>query len=168
MRVDAAFYLQINEFRGVRSVQLQMIDLRPAVGPSGREQECLDLVDRLVTGADLTAGEADRLLLGREQFVALWRAIERLEREQQESTPRLPALRRLAGSLSGSESFLRAAVGVEIFAERGLVSLHTEGETMSLHPLAGHKADLEQSAYMVRLRRTLRDETKGGAAYGHG
>jgi single-stranded-DNA-specific exonuclease len=167
-RVDAAFYLQINEFRGVKTVQLQMIDLRPAIGPSGRERECLELVDRLVSGDDLTAGEADRLLLGRDQFVALWRAIERMEREQLESIPRLPALRRLAGSLSGSESFLRAAVGVEIFAERGLVSLHMEGETMSLHPLAGQKADLEQSAYMVRLRRTLRGETKGGAAYGHG
>ena len=30
-RVDAAFYLQINEFRGISSVQLQMIDLRPSV-----------------------------------------------------------------------------------------------------------------------------------------
>ena len=40
MRVDAAFHLQVNEFRGVSSVQLQLVDLRPAVLPSVREREC--------------------------------------------------------------------------------------------------------------------------------
>ena len=50
MRVDAAFHLQLNEFRGVSSVQLQLVDLRPAAGPSQRERECLELVERLVSG----------------------------------------------------------------------------------------------------------------------
>lgn len=36
-RVDVAFYPQINEFRGLRSVQLQVVDLRRAMtrGPVG-------------------------------------------------------------------------------------------------------------------------------------
>ena len=36
-RVDAAFYLQVNEFRGNRSVQMQIVDIRPSLCGSARE-----------------------------------------------------------------------------------------------------------------------------------
>ena len=155
MRVDAAFHLQVNEFRGVSSVQLQLVDLRPAVLPSVRERECLELVERLTAGGTVTVREAARLLPDREQFAALWRAIERMERECGGELSRLPALRRLAGAVNGTESFLRAVLGVEVFAERGLITLSVQEDQMSLHPRPGRRADLEQSVYMRALRRTL-------------
>ena len=155
MRVDAAFHLQINEFRGSSSVQLQLIDLRPALGPSVRERECLELVGRLVSGGALTEREAIRLLPRREQFVSLWRAIERLDREELWEGGRLPMLRSLAAALDGTESFLRAAVGLEIFAERGLVAVTVREERMTLRPLPGRRADLEESVHMEALRRAL-------------
>ena len=158
MRVDAAFHLQINEFRGVSSVQLQLVDLRPAAGPSQRERECLELVERLIGGQAVTAEEALRLLPERRQFAALWRAIERLELEGSASASRLPTLRRLAGALDGSESFLRSALGVEVFAERGLVTLELREDMMILRPVPGRRADLEQSAYVRALRRALGQE----------
>ncbi|MBD5160482.1 MAG: single-stranded-DNA-specific exonuclease RecJ [Oscillibacter sp.] len=161
MRVDAAFHLQINEFRGVNSIQLQLVDLRPAAGPSQRERECLELVDRLVGDGGVTAEEAVRLLPERRQFAALWRAIERLELEGEASACRLPILRRLAGALDGAESFLRAALGVEVFAERGLVTLVVQEDMMILRPVPGRRADLEQSAYVRRLRRVLGQDEKG-------
>ena len=161
MRVDAAFHLQINEFRGVSSVQLQLVDLRPAAGPSQREQECLELVERLTGGQAVTAGEALRLLPERRQFAALWRAIERLELEGMGAASRLPTLRRLAGALDGSESFLRSALGVEVFAERGLITLEVREDMMILRPVPGRRADLEQSAYVRALRRTLGQNEKG-------
>ena len=102
------------------------------------------------------------LLPAREQFVALWRAIERLEQEGCPCAPRLPTLRRLAGVLDGSDSFLRAVLAVEVFAERGLVSLAVEEESIRLHPIPDRKADLEQSVYMIRLRRALANEERGG------
>ena len=49
-RVDAAFYLQINEFRGSRTVQLQMVDIRPSLCASGREQEALTLAHHIAGG----------------------------------------------------------------------------------------------------------------------
>ncbi len=159
-RVDAAFYLQINEFRGCSSVQLQMVDLRPAQGPSGRERECLELLERLSAGEVLTRREAARLLPERGQFAALWRAIERGEREGQAPQGRLPTLRRLAGALGGPEPFLRAALGVEVFYERELITLDCREDMMILHPIAGRKADLEQSAYIIRLRRLLGQEER--------
>ena len=160
-RVDAAFYLQINEFRGASSVQLQMIDLRPSVEPSGRERECLDLVERLVRGGRVTGKEARRLLPGREQFVALWRCLERLDRDGPLCCHRLPLLRRLAASLEGADSFLRAALGVEVFAERGLIALTPRDDRLSLRLQPGRRADLEQCAYILRLRRILGNEEKG-------
>ncbi len=160
MRVDAAFYLQINEFRGVSSVQLQMIDMRPAADPSLREQECLDLVDRLLSGEELTAREAGRLLPERRQFASLWRAIERRETETQISG-RLPTLRSLAGALDGAESFLRSAMGLEVFAERGLITMETREDTLEIHIRPGQRANLEDSAYMRRLRRILNQDRKG-------
>ena len=155
MRVDAAFHLQINEFRGVSSVQLQLVDLRPSAGPSRRERECLDLVERLVSGGAVTEQEALRLLPDREQFAALWRAIGRMERESWPVCAQAPTLRRLAGALEGADCFLRAALGVEVFAERGLITLSVQEDRMSLHPRPGRRADLEQSVYMRALRRTL-------------
>ena len=159
MRVDAAFHLQINEFRGVSSVQLQLVDLRPAAEPSQRERECLELIERLTAGEPVSTAEAVRLLPERRQFAALWRAIERMDTAE-DDVSRLPALRRLAGALEGTESFLRAALGLEVFAERGLVSLERREDRMIVRPVPGRRADLEQSAYMRRLRRILGQEEK--------
>ena len=161
-RVDAAFYLQINEFRGASSVQLQLIDLRPSLLPSAGEQDSLELLDRLVGGKSITAQDALRLLPERQQFVALWRTIERMEQEGSHCIDQFPTLRRLAVSLSGSDAFLRAATCVAVFAERGLVSLERNDGTLSVRPIAGRRADLEESEYMVRLRKTIEQQLKGG------
>ena len=160
-RVDAAFYLQINEFRGNSSVQLQMIDLRPSVEPSGREKECLELVERLIRGGKVTERDATRLLPSREQFIALWRCLERLGRSGPFCCHRLPMLRRLAASLDGGDSFLHAAFGVEVFAERGLISLTSRDDRLVLCLQPGRRADLEESVYMARLYRILGKEEKG-------
>ena len=162
MRVDAAFHLQLNDFRGVSSVQLQLVDLRPAASPSIRERECLELVGRLVSDGPITAQEAARLLPDREQFAALWRAIGRMEREGCGPQGRLPTLRRLAGALDGTESFLRAALGVEVFAERELITISVQEDMMIVQPMPGRRADLEQSAYVRRLRQALGQDRKGG------
>ena len=160
-RVDAAFYLQINEFRGNSSVQLQMIDLRPSVEPSGRERECLELVERLIRGGKVTERDAARLLPSREQFIALWRCLERLGRSGPCCCHRLPMLRRLAASLDGGDSFLHAAFGVEVFAERGLISLTSRDDRLVMCLQPGRRADLEESTYMARLYRILGKEEKG-------
>ena len=162
MLVDAAFNLQINEFRSVSTVQLQIIDLRPAQGFTPRERRDLDLVDRLIAGAEVSREEAERMLPERGQFAALWRAAVRLEREGGPAASRAVTLRRLMGAVEGDEPFLRAAVGLEVFAERGLITLGSREDMMILHPVPGRRADLEQSFYMRELRRALGEEEKGG------
>lgn len=153
--VDAAFHLQVNEFRGVSSVQLQMLDLRPAVSPCGLEIERVELLERFVRGGSVSRGEAKRLLPERPQMANLWRSVCRAYRDDPLPRPSVPALRRFAAALGGPEAFLRAALGLAIFQERGLVTIRREGNTMVVCPVSGVRADLEESVYMRRLRDAL-------------
>ena len=95
-RVDAAFYLQINEFRGNRTVQLQMVDIRPSLTVSTREDECLHLLERCLRGDRLLPKEAVHLLPSRSQCVQLWRALEHTVPPEGLTACYLPLLRELS------------------------------------------------------------------------
>lgn len=73
-----------------------------------------------MAGETLLPKEAVRLLPSREQFVRLWRMLERTVPKEGVQTPYLPYIRALAEELPGAEPFLRAAFCLEIFRERGL------------------------------------------------
>ena len=152
-RVDAAFYLQANTFRGATTLQLQLIDLRPSLTPSRHEGEALDLLHRLLEGEPLTAQEAGRLNASRDQFGACWLALGRRLRSGKAAEPLLPFIRQLAAEAGGSESFLRTALSLAVFRERGLVSLSLREDilTASLNPTQG-KVDLFACPYLARLR----------------
>ena len=157
MRVDAAFYLQANTFRGNTTLQLQLIDIRLSLTPSRHEAADLELLDRLVAGGPLTAQETSRLNASREQFGAYWVLLERRLRQGKAEEDLLPFLRQLAAQAGGGESFLRAGLALRVFDERGLLSMNQEGGrlTLCLNPIQG-KVDLFASPYLSRLR--------GGAA----
>ena len=162
-RVDAAFYLQVNEFRGARSVQMQLVDLRPSLTASGREEESLQLLDQCLAGEDLTAKEATRLLPSREQFVRAWRSLQKAVPEEGLDVDYLPLLRSLATVLGGPDPFLRTALCLEVFVEMGLLRLRRTGDRVLLQ-LAGQgkKVDLESSAYLRRLHGILDIPYRGG------
>jgi len=159
-RVDAAFYLQVNDFRGNRTVQLQVVDLRSSRSPSQRERESLALAAALTAGVALTPQEAARLLPSREQFVRLWQSIVRTVPGEEED--RLPLLRRLAGQVGGAEPFLRAEVGLAVFAERGLIALEEAEEVLRITIRSRNKVVLEESCHLQRLRRLLEGDGEGG------
>ncbi len=162
-RVDAAFYLQINEFRGARSVQLQMVDLRPSLTASGREEESLALLRRCVDGEALTPREAARLLPSREQFVRGWRALQKTVPAAGLEADYLPLLRSLAAALGGADPFLRSALCLEVFAERGLLRVARTGDRAQLQlTCQGKRVDLEDSVYLRQLRRILEIPSRGG------
>ena len=164
-RVDAAFYLQINEFRGNRDIQLQLVDLRPSLTPSGREEESLQLLERCLTGGQVLPKEAMRLIPSREQFVRLWRTLQKTVPPDGLTTPYLPLLRMLASALGGTDALLRSALCLEIFAERGLLSQSRCGDEITvLLTNRGIKVDLEESPYLRRLRDILDQPHRGGGA----
>lgn len=158
-RVDAAFYLQVNEFRGSRTVQLQMVDLRPSLRPSGREQESLALAEQCAARPPISARDARRLLPTREQFAAAWRFLERTVPEGGLTTGYLPLLRTLAAELGKAEPFPRAALCLAVFAERGLLTLERQGDDVTLHLHRGRKVVLGQSPHLLWLHENIE---KGG------
>ena len=149
-RVDVAFTPQINEFRGNRTVQLQVCDLRAA--PTRMEAEQA-LYDRLRRGEALSAQEAASLIPSREEFAAVWRYLNghaRLGRVEDTA-------RRLARCVSRCygirETVMRTMVCLEVMDERGLIQVEqsTDHLRIDLCRVEG-KVDLEESSLMKRLR----------------
>jgi len=157
MRVDAAFYLQANTFRGNTTLQMQLVDIRPSLTPSRHQAEALALLNRLVEGAPITPQETSRLQTTRDQLVPYWRVLERQLRGGKLETEHLPFLRQLARDAAAEngtgENFLRAALALEVFHERGLLTRVQQGDTLTLHlnSVQG-KVDLAACPYLLRLQ----------------
>ena len=151
-RLDAVFTPQINEFRGSRTVQLQICDLRPAPTRAQLEQE---LFQRLQAGTELSRWEAGLLLPSRQDFARLWRFLEHnCVGGWMEAGPAL--LRQAARQGDGRSAYGRTLVCLHVMGDRGLIRLERD----QLHLCRPeNKVDLEQAQLMRRLRAFLEDET---------
>ena len=149
-RVDVCFTPQINEYRGWRSVQLQICDLRPARTRAEAEEE---LFRRLIDGGDVTAAEASALLPTRQEFANLWRYLSsRRESGCIEETARRLA-RNVARSCGAREEFMRTQVCLAVFHDRGLVRVEQVTDHLRIRVLdSEEKVDLEEARLMRRLR----------------
>ncbi len=153
-RLDVAFTPQINEFRGRRSVQLLVTDLREA---ATRAQSERSLYERFRAGADLTPREAEQLIPSRAEFAAVWRYLnaKRAGGTVEETAAHLT--RGVSRSYGVRETYMRTMVCLEVFEERGLIRSERRGEALRIELSApAEKVDLEQSPTLRRLRR-LRD-----------
>lgn len=147
-RVDVAFTPQINEFRGRRTVQLVVQDVRQTAGRGERDRE---VYQKYRQGETLSAAEAQSLIPSREEFEALWRQLRAQAPFTLEPVGQMPRwavqLTRRPGCLA------RTMVGLEVFSERGLIDLENGSGRVSvtLRP-RGPKVDLEQSPILMELR----------------
>ena len=137
--VDLAFCPQINDFRGHRSVQLLVEDIRP----SDYRSLCRDVL----TDAPLSALDRDLLLPQRADFVCVWKRLQQLGGEVSDETEAL--LRRI----SSCRHPAMISVCLKVFAEAKLADVRLEGDTLrvSLHKNCP-KTDLESMPLMQRLR----------------
>ena len=163
-RVDVAFTPQINEYRGSRTVQLQLCDLREA--PTRAQAERI-LYEKLRGGMPLTRREAEMLLPERDEFAAVWRFLRRnaCDRPLEDSVSRL--VKTIARTFPAQRPYIRTMVCLEVMDERGLIDMEHAADRLciSLHENSP-KVDLEQSAIMIQLRSILREE--GGQEYSAG
>ncbi len=150
-RLDLVFHPQINEFRGSRTVQLQICDLRPAPTRSQLERE---LFRRLREGEELSRWEAGLLLPSRKDFARLWRFLERTCAEgRTDAGPSL--LKQAARRPDGRYAYGRTLVCLHVMEDRGLLRLEQSRLCLE-HP--EQKVDLEQAELMRRLRVFLDEE----------
>ncbi|MCI8525694.1 MAG: single-stranded-DNA-specific exonuclease RecJ [Oscillospiraceae bacterium] len=149
--VELAFTPQINEFRGVRSVQLNVVDIRSAAeaGQYARER---DLYARHCAGG-LTAQEAAMLLPQRPEFVAVWRYLAS-HSQCGELEDECGCMSRKISRYAGiPASFVRTQICLDVFAEQGLISLRQTGRTIHITLTSGgRKADLDASRILMRLK----------------
>lgn len=147
-RVDVAFSPQINDYHGKRTVQLVLQDVREMTrGIHERE-----LYEKYRRGEALTCREAKALIPTRSEFEALWRYLRAQAPLWMESPPHLSY--RLAQTMELQESLGRTMIGLEVFAERGLLSIETAAQdrfNVTLRP-RGPKVDLEESPVLTALR----------------
>ncbi len=160
-RVDAAFYLQVNEFRGNRTVQMQMVDLRPSLFPSSREQEALKLLEKFLSGKRISGKESHRLVPSRGQLAAVWRSLERAVPAGGAAVAYLPLLRTISAAATGAEPFLHTAFALELFRERGLLEMEHSGDEVYITLHHEKKVQLQDSPYLKTLTAL---ERKGGEA----
>lgn len=147
-RVDAAFYPQINEFRGRRTVQLNIIDLRATnVMPT-----CMDAL----FGIEPDPWTAANLCPERADFVISWRwlqgkggAVSCVAEELRDWGP--------AGMHPAK--FL---VCLGIMRDEGLISLEVSDGRLTVRALEREgKADLDNSPRLIHMR-ALRDRIASG------
>ena len=155
-RVDVVFSPQINEFRGIRTVQLQIADIRPA--PSRAQMERA-VYEKFFRGEPLTAGEARFLLPSRAEFAGLWRWLERQSISGGTVEDSLLRIARGVSRWAGQQEVpARTMLCLEVFQERGLIDLHTHvGRIRITVRRPEEKVDLEASEILRRLREAVRE-----------
>lgn len=164
-RVDAAFYLQSNTFRGKTTLQLQMIDLRLSRTASRHEAESLELICRFLSQGVVTPQEIDRLNASIEQYRSFLRAMRHLLPDSHAQVAELPFFRAVGEAAGGRESFLRAAFALAVFEERKLIRVKArDGGLMDITLLPWENSvDLYACPFLQRLQRGA-ETWEGGQA----
>ena len=148
--VDVAFLPQINCYQGERSLQMNVIDIRPScTAPCGTET----VHYRALLDGSLAAPDADCLLPDRERLAMVWRYLAAQTEQPIQEAP-ICLCRKIVRWSGKALSLEQLMTCLDIFRDAGLLChqrLHNY-MTITLTPGTG-KADLNQSATMQRLRK---------------
>ena len=145
--VDIAFHPQVNEFRGERTVQLNVLDIRPSCGFECSPQ--MDGHSRIASGT-LTSEDAARLLPDRNILSAIWRYLASLERTIKEDP--LCLCRKIVRWANRPLSLGQMLTCLDIFRDVGLLNYTRHHKHIFLELTPGtEKADLNQSRTMQIL-----------------
>ncbi len=151
--VEAAFTPQINEYRGVRSVQLSLVDIRPDAEVLSAQDRDRAAYGRLQHG-DESADDAALLLPERRQFVALWRYLAACAQEGVVYEELGCLSRKVSRCARLPMSVGRVKICLDIFQEQGLIELEQRPKLLCIRLCAGgRKVDLEQSRILIHLKK---------------
>ena len=132
--VDAAFFPQINTFRGRSSVQLLLSELRPHDETLGR-----GLLRAPVSPADAVDCP------GREDFVAVWKALCARGGQVRGN------LASLTEQLAPTQREERVALALRVFEEVGLLRLTEQKRELVIQCVSGKRANLHDSPTLRAL-----------------
>ena len=145
--VDIAFTPQINEFRGERTVQMNVLDIRPSCTAACSPQaSCY----RALREDRLTPQEAEALAPDRPMLAMVWRYLAAAGTATEESPI---CLCRKIVRWSGKPMALgQMMTCLDIFQDVNLLTVRKHRKKLSIHLIPGKgKADLKESRTMQRL-----------------
>lgn len=151
--VDAAFHLEINEYRGRRTVQMVLKDVRLSECELLADQKILNLYNRYMSDGALTAAEARVLLPQRPELVAVWRHIISRAEEGRLSVHSNALSRRVQWESKREVNIGKLFVCLDVFSESQLLSYNFRDGLLNiiLKPYKG-KADISQSVVLGTLK----------------
>ncbi len=151
--VDVAFTPQINEFRGSRSVQLNVVDLRLSGELRSEAERERALYLRFSRENRLEPREAARLLPSRSEFVAVWRYLIANSHDARMQEEFSCMSRKIARTAAESLTLSKTKICLDVFAEQGLIKLQTNQRCCQIEITTdGRKVDLDASPIVKRLR----------------
>ncbi len=147
--VDAAFHPQVNEFRGERTVQMNLLDIRPScAAPCSADAAGYTGLRR---GEPVTREQAAALLPDRTALAAIWRYLAGAAAPIREDPMCL--CRKIVRYSGRPLSLGQMLTGLDIFSDVGLLELQRDHKCLSIRLTPGTgKADLNRSDTMQRLR----------------
>ena len=146
--VDVAFVPQVNEFRGERSVQMNVVDVRPhCQAACGWDTGAYRALCRdAVTPEEAKAILPDRAMLGQ-----VWRYLMAAPQVPVRENP-MCLCRKIVRWSGNPMSLGQLLTCLDIFRDVGLLQVIRHHKHMELHPMQRQeKADLNTSATMQRL-----------------
>lgn len=156
--VDAAFCLEINEYRGRCSVQLVIRDIQLSTCEVMADQKILNLYNRFMSDGALTAREARVLLPERRDLVAVWRHILSRSEDGWLSVPDGALSRRISWESRREINIGKLLVCLDVFSESRLLSYHfREGQLNIVLKHIEGKADISKSVVLKTLQSMSKD-----------
>ena len=154
--VDVAFVPQINEFRGERSVQMNVVDIRPSC-----KAECLPKMNgyrQLCTGC-LTKEQARELMPDRTMLATVWKYLSGVGTGLLQETP-MCLCRKIVRWSGMPLSLGQLMTCLDIFADVELLTLQRLHKNIVIRLASPQvKADLNESRTMQRLMTAKESET---------
>ena len=144
--VDVAFNAQINEFRGERSVQMNVLDIRPSCSAEASPE----LYEHARIHSGISPASAEKLLPDRQTLGDVWRYLAAAGRSIQENP--ICLCRKIVRRSGRPLSVGRLLTCLDIFSDVGLLTLQRQHKyiRIDLNQTSG-KADLNQSKTMQLL-----------------
>lgn len=151
-RADIAYSLEINEFRGVRSVQMSLEDVRMSKKYEAELSEKLALAERFILGED---AKFDGICPERKEFAALYGCVRNMCIQGKSAI----SLRRAASTIRTEKGIkllpFEILIMLSVFDELSLISIEkvTDDIYETKLPNDGRKADLSESKLLDRYKR---------------
>ena len=150
--IDVAFTPQINEFRGMSSVQLNVVDLRLCRNERENNQAEAAVYNRCRQRHPLSPAEAQMLLPNRSEFALVWRYLISHHNAGVVVENAECLCRKIAHGAGMVCSLMRTRVCLDAFHEMGLIELQLHPKYLHIRITSdGSKVDLNQSSVIRYL-----------------